>query len=776
MLLLLIAAIITLLLWVALTVLNKGMDAGDHVAGVASAVFAATALYLQVRSTQSQSQSQSRPDAADTDIRVESTARLLALRVQEISQQEERNWRIGDPWALRVRWRTASDDVVDRWDDIQAFAADGGDRPLPPTGDLPGVHSFYQSVPTGRLVIIGRAGAGKTVLAHRLILECFNRPGDSLRVPVLFSLGDWDPSRTGLHDWLADRLIGDYVLLEGVDATGTALARVLLESGRILPVLDGFDEIQHRHRGAAISELSRFDGPLILTTRPDEYAAAVSATRALSRAAAIELEDLTLDEAQRYLQAVSGKTRAAQWASVFSHVRTCPDDVTSRNLTAALSTPLLVMLTRTIYNDTPHDNPTDLLDGGRFPTQDALEEHLFSAYLTALYDPRRAVRSGTGKATWTDHQARRWLGHLAGHLAQLDTQDLTWWRLDATLRRRTRVLVTGLVAMLAGGIVGVVSYVVAMYLSGSRVGGSQFREGLLEMGTGLVAGLAAGLLNETRIGRRGTGRSPERLRLGPHRRPVPARSRVLHGIGAELVVGFSAALVFSLASWLVWGFAYDDFSNPSAGRFVQAFAPWLNTWLPDTGAPTYVAAGLVLGFLVGISYAFVNAVVYVFSGPNDRSSAVSPWDLLTTDRGVTLFRVGMVGFAVFLVNFVLVGNQYGTFPSEAFVRQGLLYGFLYGSFAALTRLVLSAWGRWLLFARLWLPLSGRLPWRPKLFLDDAHDRGVLRQSGAGYQFRHVRLRDHLVDQHRAQDRDIPEEPAPRTPDDHTTEREAPKPV
>ncbi|TMR99798.1 NACHT domain-containing protein [Nonomuraea basaltis] len=704
----------------------------------------------------------------DTDIRVESTARVLALRVQEISQQEERNWRIGDPWPLRVRWRTASDDVVDRWENIRAFAADGGDRPLPPAGDLLGIHSFYQSVPTGRLVIMGRAGAGKTVLAHRLILECFNHPGDLPRVPVLFSLGNWDPSRTGLHEWLADRLIADFAFLEGVDASGTALARVLLEAGRILPVLDGFDEIQRHHRGAAISELSRFDGPLILTTRPGEYAATVSATRALSRAAAIELEDLALDEAQRYLQAASGKTRTAQWESVFSHLRTRPDDVTSRNLAAALSTPLLVMLTRTIYNDTPHDNPMDLLDGGRFPTQDALEEHLFSAYLTALYDPRRTVRSGTGKVTWTDHQARRWLGHLADHLARLNTHDLTWWRLDATLRRRTRVLVTGLVAVPVGGIVGVLGYAVADLWSGARFDGPELRQGLLETGTGLVAGLAAGLVNETR-----TGRNPERLRLRPSRQPVPAPSRALRGIGAELVIGLSAGLAFSLASWLIWGFAYG-FLHLSAGRFVQAFVPSLATWLPATGAPTYVAAGLVLGFLVGILYAFVNAVVYVFSGPNDRSSAVSTWDLLSTDRGVTLFRVGMVGFTVLLVNFILVGKQYGDVLGNTFVRQGLLYGFLYGSFAALTRLFLSAWGGWLLFARLWLPLSGRLPWRPKLFLDDAHDRGVLRQSGAVYQFRHVRLRDHLVDQHRAKGpRRSGRAGGPRTAHDHAAERAAP---
>ncbi len=37
-----------------------------------------------------------------------------------------------------------------------------------------------------------------------------------------------------------------------------------------------------------------------------------------------------------------------------------------------------------------------------------------------------------------------------------------------------------------------------------------------------------------------------------------------------------------------------------------------------------------------------------------------------------------------------------------------------------------------------------MPWRLMTFLDDAHRRGVLRQSGAYYEFRHVRLLAHLA--------------------------------
>lgn len=60
-------------------------------------------------------------------------------------------------------------------------------------------------------------------------------------------------------------------------------------------------------------------------------------------------------------------------------------------------------------------------------------------------------------------------------------------------------------------------------------------------------------------------------------------------------------------------------------------------------------------------------------------------------------------------------------------------------------MTVSAWGHWLIIARLWLPLTGRLPWRLRTFLDDAYDRGVLRQSGPVWEFRHERLQRHLAE-------------------------------
>jgi hypothetical protein len=59
---------------------------------------------------------------------------------------------------------------------------------------------------------------------------------------------------------------------------------------------------------------------------------------------------------------------------------------------------------------------------------------------------------------------------------------------------------------------------------------------------------------------------------------------------------------------------------------------------------------------------------------------------------------------------------------------------------------------WALYeiARIWLALHHWPRCHPKAFLADAHRRGVLRQAGAAYPFRHVKL------QHRPANRDANE--------------------
>ena len=57
---------------------------------------------------------------------------------------------------------------------------------------------------------------------------------------------------------------------------------------------------------------------------------------------------------------------------------------------------------------------------------------------------------------------------------------------------------------------------------------------------------------------------------------------------------------------------------------------------------------------------------------------------------------------------------------------------------------MNVWFRYRV-SHVYLALCGHLPWRIWRFLFNAHQRGVLRQAGTAWQFRHALLQDHLVD-------------------------------
>ncbi|MFC7339903.1 NACHT domain-containing protein [Saccharopolyspora griseoalba] len=630
--------------------------------------------------------------------------RGLAGAVRSASERELEKWGLRDRDALPVRWRTAEENLFDYWEKI---GADG--TPVSLAGQFTAIRKTYEAVESRRLVVLGRAGAGKTVLAHRLILDLLkNSPLGP--VPVLFGLGDWNPA-TELRCWLAEHLARDFLFLDTRDpTTKMKLAEVFIERGLVVPVLDGFDELPEQHHAAAIRQISTLDLPLIVTSRPAEYARAAHEIKAVGGAAAIALEDLPLDKTREYLRQSTGKPRGHAWDAVFEQLRTAPGDPASRNLTAVLTSPLMVMLARTVYNDNPGHQPGELLNAAHFPEAEDLEDHLLDAYVETVYARRTGPRKSR-TPNWSPGRARRWLGYLATHLQDRDTHDLTWWELPAALHRWTRILVTAAIGGIAVGtahgfVVGAANGLADGFVGGFAVGFA------VVFAVVFPAGFAAALVNEARFSRARTGREPERLRLSLslRRRGREPRARMMTHLKEstfEFITGFAFGFAFGLALGFAGGFAY------------------------------VLAYGLAVGIAFGLPSVVVSAL-----GDTYDSRATDPWTLLTRDRTVTLVRtVATTALAV--------GIAYGFLAESGDV---LLIGLVFGPVFGIVRLVLSAWGSWLLFARLWLPLTGRLPWRPKRFLEDAYERGVLRRTGSVYQLRHVRLRDHLAIHYRSRRR------------------------
>ncbi|MEV0172055.1 NACHT domain-containing protein [Streptomyces sp. NPDC050803] len=372
-----------------------------------------------------------RPTAAATaDAQADRSADALATAVQAQWREEWRLRRLQDPEPLAVRWAPAQAWLSDL-DGAIGWPPRDGQRP-DLGGQLPEITQVFGYVPSRRLVVLGAPGSGKTVLAVRFTLDLLDRRGAEDPVPVVFQTSTWQPDRQSLHDWLADRLIVNYPTLAAEGASGAVAARELVTSGRILPVLDGLDEMPPPLRTAAVRRLNAeldTGAPLLLTCRSAVYAEVVEAGDVLTAAAVVELQPLGFDEAADFLlrtaRPVRGPAgeRATAWDPVLAHVRLHPDAPVSRCLREVLSLPLMVAMARAVYGDTGAD-PAELLHRPELATPATLEQHLLDAFVPASF--RTSER-------WDSEDAVHWLRFLARHLERRQSRDLAWWELPRAL-------------------------------------------------------------------------------------------------------------------------------------------------------------------------------------------------------------------------------------------------------------------------------------------------------------------------------------------------------
>ena len=364
-------------------------------------------------------------------------ADALAEVVRDQWAAEARSRRLRDPMPIEVRWAPADRRLADHPENIRRG------QPLPAPRDAVVQHLADPfPVPSGRrLVVLGGPGSGKSVLALRFVLGrlAVRTPGGP--VPVIVPLAGWDPWRTGLRDWLAERLAADYPPLAAADGRRT-LARALLDSGLVMPVLDGFDELARPGWAEAVRRVNAElddDLPLLLTSRKEAWATAVAEGDVLTAAEVVELLPLDLAEAAAHLErtarplSTADGARATVWTPVLRELRERPRSVPAR----ALTTPLMVSLARAVYGDTSGD-PSELLDAGRFPTVASVEEHLLGAFVPAAF-------AGSGPRATSD--AARRLTVLARALQHRDTGRLAWWELESMLPRALRVYTPGLLAL-----------------------------------------------------------------------------------------------------------------------------------------------------------------------------------------------------------------------------------------------------------------------------------------------------------------------------------------
>ncbi|MCC5480471.1 NACHT domain-containing protein [Streptomyces barringtoniae] len=649
--------------------------------------------------------------------RAEATAVELGAIAGQLAEAVKNQWddeaavrRVNDPYPLPVAWRAADDDLAEPWQlltDLACALPGGppGDPALWPrrAAGLSGQGAdigevFAERVPTRRLVLLGEPGAGKSVLLIRLLQDLIARRTEDAPVPVLFSLASWNPDQP-LKPWMAEQLRSTYPGLRApaphsaIPATDAAnrradLAEALLHAGRILPLLDGLDELPPALHATALSALNGAlpaQRPLVLASRAAPYRAVLrhpDAPVRLNGAAVIQLRPLAPDTATAYLRRDAGgphTTAARRWDAVTAHLGTASP------VGQALSTPLGLFLARTIYNPRPHSSPNraiphpdELCDTIAFPDRTAVDTHLFNAFLPAAYTP-----GSPHPPRWTAEQAHRSLVFLARFLQnqQAGSPDLAWWKLPHAVSPHLRRLTSTLMFGIASGC----TLGVEVGLDGGLVPGL-----VIGIAGGLVIGLLAAFLVNPAPG--------TRLRWSPRR----------------TTAGFLSGL---------------------AGGFVIGYENGSKNGLSD-GLSNGLGTGLTLALLTGIAFSLKAEVP-------DLTTVTGPVTLLSSDRRAfiaTTLAGGLAGVLAGALAVTIGGLQYGLVAvTTTLGTLGLACGLGIG-------LTQTAWPHFVI-VRTHLALRRKLPWKLIGFLQDAHKyRGVLRQAGPMYQFRHIDLQRHLAQQ------------------------------
>ena len=161
----------------------------------------------------------------------------------------------------------------------------------------------------------------------------------------------------------------------------------------------------------------------------------------------------------------------------------------------------------------------------------------------------------------------------------------------------------------------------------------------------------------------------------------------------------------------------------------------------DFSVVAEVAAVIVIVAVLGVISAIAAWLLNVEAVPQDLSSAASPPAALEADR-----RTGTaVGATVAVVAGAVIGIMSSAGGDGATVVTLTVVVSL-ATAGAISSFTMAASPPYAV-AQVCLSMRHRLPRPLMAFLEDAHRRGVLRQAGAVYQFRHIELQHRLANRH-----------------------------
>ncbi|GAB1821959.1 NACHT domain-containing protein [Herbidospora sp. RD11066] len=340
----------------------------------------------------------------------------------------------------------------------------------PLEGTIHQLTAAFRALPYRQLVILGEAGAGKSVMAVLLTLGLLEDRQGSEPIPILLPISSWNPTAETIERFLVRRLEEEYDFLGHKGRRGGSWAEELVSQRRIIPILDGLDEIPRRLQPQAIRALDALatsKSPFVATCRGASYEYAVGAVgRVLSRAAVVEIKPLDIDLIADFF--ADQEPFADRWKPVIDRLR----DEPGGPLAQAMATPLHVSLARDAFPQPTH--PSQLL---KLTSRTAVEAAVMDRFMKTEYRAGPSDPSARWR-TYRPEKAITWLGYLAHGLHGSGVRDWSWSSLDTRFAfTRHQWIRHSLPLILTAGIVfgmGVVGHVTTGGGGGARFAFASF--------------------------------------------------------------------------------------------------------------------------------------------------------------------------------------------------------------------------------------------------------------------------------------------------------------
>jgi hypothetical protein len=302
-------------------------------------------------------------------------------------------------------------------------------------------------------------------------------------------------------------------------------------------------------------------------------------------------------------------------------------------------------------------------------------------HLLAAYLPARYDR-GT---RYDRDRAVRWLRTIAGHLVATDAPRFAWWELHKALNPRDYTMMTAIIS-------GLFCWP-PLYFAFGPVLPLGFITAFAAL-IGWVVGWIGGQLRQ----------DTDRQQEGPQ----------------------------------YLAFHRKQFRSRVARRFVY---PWLVAMLIALPVFWFMTGSVAL-VLATLTYMTLTALAGLVNEARlpHQLQIFGPRRVFETTRNATLATALLYMIAIGLMVWAIFAFL---FPYEHSARAGVAFGLM--SVTVSTLLAPATWHQYrMAHLKIALTKPSRLPLRLMRFLDDAHKRGVLRQVGATYEFRHDELKAYLI--------------------------------